>query len=207
MTFEFQQSVTERAVAYPKEPMEQDAKLSVESGSLPWFALRIKSNFEKVSGQILEQKGYEVFLPTYRTRNRWSDRTKVIDRPLFSGYLFCRFDQNQRLPILVTPGIVSVVGVGKTPMPVAEQEIEAIQAILRSGLPATPWPFVSVGQRLLIEKGPLSGVEGILQEIKNSYRFIVSVNLLQRSVAAEVDASWVRPVPSARETLQYRQIA
>jgi transcription antitermination factor NusG len=187
--------------------MEQEAKLFVESGLLPWFALRIKSNFEKVSSQILEQKGYEAFLPTYRTRSRWSDRTKTIDRPLFPGYLFCRFDQNARLPILITPGVVSVVGVGKTPMPVEEREIEAIQAILRSGLPATPWPFVTVGQRLLIERGPLTGVEGILQEIKNSYRFIVSVNLLQRSVAAEVDASWVRPVASARENLPYRQIA
>jgi transcription antitermination factor NusG len=187
--------------------MEQDAKPFIESGLLPWFALRIKSNFEKASSQILEQKGYEAFLPTYRTRNRWSDRTKVIDRPLFPGYLFCRFDQFDRLPILVTPGVVGVVGVGKTPMPVAEREIEAIQALLRSGLPATPWPFVTVGQRLIIERGPLSGVEGILQEIKNSFRFIVSVNLLQRSVAAEVDASWVRPVGSAKEPLQYQHIA
>lgn len=187
--------------------MEQDAKLFVESGLLPWFALRIKSNFEKVSSQILGQKGYEAFLPTYQTRNRWSDRTKLIDRPLFPGYVFCRFDLSARLPILVTPGVVGVVGLGKTPMPVAEREIEAIQALLRSGLPATPWPFVTVGQRLVIERGPLSGVEGILQEIKNSYRFIVSVNLLQRSVAAEVEASWVRPVSSAKETLQYRHIA
>jgi transcriptional antiterminator NusG len=187
--------------------MEQDAKPFVEPSLLPWFALRIKSNFEKVSSQILEQKGYEAFLPTYRTRNRWSDRTKVIDRPLFPGYVFCRFDRFDRLPILMTPGVVGVAGVGKTPMPVAEREIEAIQALLRSGLPATPWPFVTVGQRLIIERGPLSGVEGILQEIKNSFRFIVSVNLLQRSVAAEVDASWVRPVASAKESLQYRHIA
>jgi transcription antitermination factor NusG len=187
--------------------MEQDANLIADTGLLPWFALRIKSNFEKVTSQILEQKGYIAFLPTYRTRNRWSDRTKVIDRPLFPGYLFCRFDQNDRLPILVTPGVVGVVGVGKTPMAVAEREIEAIQAVLRSGVPATPWPYVTVGQRLLIERGPLSGIEGILQEIKNSFRFIVSVNLLQRSVAAEVDASWVRPVSSGKETLAYRQIA
>jgi transcription antitermination factor NusG len=187
--------------------MEQDANPVVETGLMPWFALRIKSNFEKVTSQILEQKGYIAFLPTYRTRNRWSDRTKVIDRPLFPGYLFCRFDQNDRLPILVTPGVVGVVGVGKTPMPVAEREIEAIQVVLRSGLPATPWPYVTVGQRLLIERGPLSGIEGILQEIKNSFRFIVSVNLLQRSVAAEVDASWVRPISSGTETFAYRQIA
>jgi transcription antitermination factor NusG len=189
------------------DPMEQDAIRCAKSGFLPWFALRVKSNFEKVSSEILAQKGYEAFLPTYRTRSRWSDRTKVIDRPLFPGYVFCRFDQHDRLPVLVTPGVVSVVGVGKTPMPVEEREIEAIQAILRSGLPATPWPFVNVGQRLLIERGPLSGVEGILQEIKNSYRFIVSVNLLQRSVAAEVDATWVRPVSSPRATFEYRHIA
>lgn len=159
-----------------------------------WFALRVKSNFEKTSSQILLQKGYEAFLPTYLTRNRWSDRIKNVERPLFPGYLFCRFYVGDRLPILVTPGIVGVVGVGKTPAPIPEVEIQAVEAMVRSGLPTMPWPFLRVGQRLILERGPLRGVEGILQEIKSSYRFVVSVNLLQRSVAAEVESDWVRPV-------------
>jgi transcription antitermination factor NusG len=117
-----------------------------------------------------------------------------VERPLFPGYVFCRFDQGDRLPILVTPGVVGVVGLGKTPVPIPEAEMKAVEGIVRSGLPATPWPFLRVGQRLVMERGPLAGIEGILQEIKSRYRFIVSVNLLQRSVAAEVEAEWVRPV-------------
>jgi transcription antitermination factor NusG len=167
---------------------------ATDSGAMPWFALRVRSNFEKPASQMLRQKGYEEFLPTYVQRTRWSDRTKTIVRPLFPGYLFCRFDPQARLPILVTPGVVSIVGLGKTPVPVSEQEIEAVQTLLRSGLAAMPWPYVSVGQRLIIERGPLSGVEGILQEVKSQYRFIVSVDLLKRSVAAEIDADWVRPI-------------
>jgi transcription antitermination factor NusG len=187
--------------------MEKKLKITAGSDFLPWFALRIKSNFEKTASQILQHKGYEAFLPVYQTRNRWSDRMKTVERPLFPGYLFCRFDQQDRLPILVTPGVVGVVGLGKAPMPIPEEEIEAVEALICSGLAAMPWPFVSVGQRLVIERGPLRGVEGILQEIKSGYRFIVSVNLLQRSVAAEVDASWIRPVVTARETFESRRIA
>jgi transcription antitermination factor NusG len=174
--------------------METKANGVMHGSLMPWFALRVRSNFEKVTHQILEDKGYTAFLPTYSTRNRWSDRIKTVERPLFPGYLFCRFEVAKRLPILVTPGVVSVVGLGKTPVPIPEAEMEAVASIIRSGLPATPWPFLRLGQRLVIERGPLTGVEGILQEVKNRYRFIVSVNLLQRSVAAEVEADWVRPV-------------
>lgn len=175
------------------------------AGSMPWFALRTKSNFERLASQILRQKGYEEFLPTYRRRTRWSDRFKTMDCPLFPGYLFCRFDLHARLPILVTPGVISVVGLGKMPVAVPDKEIEAVRTLLRSGLPARPWPFVSVGQRLVIERGPLCGVEGILLEIRNHYRFIVSVNLLQRSVAAEVESDWVRPVGSHADPRQRLQ--
>lgn len=174
--------------------MERKTEAAIQNGAMPWFALRVKSNFEKLTSQILRQKGYQSFLPAYHTRNRWSDRMKPVERPLFPGYVFCRFDERDRLPILVTPGIVSVVGFGKIPVPIPDAEIQAVESIIRSGLPATPWPFVRVGQPLVMERGPLRGIEGILQEIKSQYRFIVSVNLLQRSVAAEVESDWVRPV-------------
>jgi transcription antitermination factor NusG len=187
--------------------MEERVTAELDSGGIQWFALRVRSNFEKVATQLLEQKGYESFLPLYHSRNRWSDRIKTVERPLFPGYLFCRFDQQQRLPILVTPGVVGVVGLGKTPVPIPLVEIEAVQGMIRSGLPVTPWPFLRVGQRLVMERGPLRGMEGILQEIKSRYRFVVSVNLLQRSVAAEVESDWVRPVGQRRgiEGLEARQ--
>src|SRR3974377_2223050 len=102
-------------------------------GPQQWFALRIRSNFEKVTSEVLRQKGYEEFLPAHVTRSRWSDRTKVLERPLFPGYLFCRFNLHARLPILVTPGVVGIVGLGKMPIPIPDHEIDAVQALVRSG--------------------------------------------------------------------------
>jgi transcription antitermination factor NusG len=159
-----------------------------------WYALRIKSRHEKIVASALFGKGYEVFLPLYRDRRRWSDRMKELELPLFPGYLFCRFDVMKRLPILTTPGIVQLVGVGKTPLPVDDAEITAIQSIVISRLNAQPWPYLQVGQRVRIEQGPLTGLEGILIALKKTHRLVVSVTLLQRSVAVEVDHDWARPV-------------
>jgi transcription antitermination factor NusG len=160
----------------------------------PWFGLHIKSNFEKVSASILEAKGLDVYFPSFRSRRRWSDRVKEIDQPLFPGYLFCRFNPHNRLPILTTPGVLSIVGVAKTPAPISDSEIFAVQRIVESGLAARPWPFVQVGQRVMIERGPLAGAEGILLKFKNNYRIVVSVSLLQRSISAEIDVETVRAI-------------
>lgn len=163
----------------------------------PWFALHIKSNFEKVAATILESKGLDVYYPSFRSKRRWSDRVKEIERPLFPGYVFCRFDPNHRLPILTTPGVLNVVGVAKTPAPIPEAEICAVQKIVQSGMAVQPWPFLQVGQRVLIEKGAFAGTEGILLEVKNQYRIVVSISLLQRAIAAEIDAETVRELRSA----------
>jgi transcription antitermination factor NusG len=98
------------------------------------------------------------------------------------------------LPILTTPGVIGVVGAGKTPIPVNDEEIEAIRAILRSGLAAQPWPFLSVGSRIYMEAGPLAGLEGIISNADKTCRLVVSVPLLQRSVAVEIDRDWARPI-------------
>lgn len=158
-----------------------------------WFALSTRRNREKNVAEILKGKGYEGFLPTYRTSRKWSDRYKELELPLFPGYVFCRFDPLRRLPILTTPGVILVVGNGRVPIPVEDSEIEALKRISRSHLQAEPWPYLQVGQRVLIEGGSLAGLEGILQDVRKSCRLVVSVNLLQRSVAVEVDRSWVRP--------------
>jgi transcription antitermination factor NusG len=161
---------------------------------LPWYALQVRPRFEKVVASTLLTKGYEGFLPLYRHRSRWSDRIKEVQLPLFPGYLFCRFDINRRLPILITPGVMHVVGIGKTPHPVDDDEIAALQAIVISGLQTEPRSYLTVGQRVRIEIGPLAGVEGILVALKGEHRLVVSVNLLQRSVSVEIDESWVLPV-------------
>ena len=163
---------------------------------LSWYALQIQSRLASVASATLRGKGYEEFLPLYRSRRRWSDRVKELEIPLFPGYLFCRFDVSDRLmPILTTPGVIGIVGAGKTPVPVDEEEIEAIRVVLRSGLAAQPWPFLSVGSKVYIEGGPLAGAEGFVTNTEKVYRLIVSVSLLQRSIAVEIDREWVRPIP------------
>jgi transcriptional antiterminator NusG len=155
----------------------------------------VRSNHERTAVIHLRQRGYEEFAPSYRTARRWSDRTKEIERFLFPGYVFCRLNPLDRLPVLSVPGVVGLVGFGKTPSPVPDQEIESIRKMVQSGLLVVPWPFIQLGQRVLIERGPLAGVEGILKELKGEWRLIVSVPLLQRSVSAEVDRSCVHPLP------------
>src|SRR6476620_10356495 len=127
------------------------------AGTDLWYGLRTKSRFEKVAAASLEYKGYKSYLPCYRSRRRWSDRVTEIESPLFPGYVFCRFDRSNRLPILTVPGVVSVIGVGKEPMPIPDHEIEAIETVLRSGLHSQPWPYLPDGQRIRIEKGALTG--------------------------------------------------
>ena len=165
-----------------------------EAEGLPWFAVHVRSHHESTVAAFLAGNGYERFLPSYRRKQRWSDRTKEIELPLFPCYLFCRFDPQDRLPIMKTPGLISIVGIAKRPVPVDEAEIEAIRMLVSSGLSHQPWPYLQAGQKVRIEYGPLAGVEGMLQSFKGSQRIVLSVNLLQRSVAAEIDGAWVVPI-------------
>lgn len=142
----------------------------------------------------LQERGYEEFAPSYKSQHRWSDRTKEVEQFLFPGYVFCRLDPHRRLPVLTAPGVVGLVGCGKTPVPIPDHEVDRIRRMVQSGLLVTPWPFLEVGQTILIERGPLAGVEGILEEVKGRCRLVVSIDLLRRSVSAEVERTWVRPL-------------
>src|SRR5207244_5508677 len=108
-----------------------------------WYALQLRTRFEKVVAMHLRGKGYEEFLPTYTSRRHWSDRVREIELPLFPGYIFCKFDVTDRLPLLVIPGVMSVVSFGGTPMPVPEREIAAIEHVVNSGMKYAPWPRMS----------------------------------------------------------------
>jgi transcription antitermination factor NusG len=159
-----------------------------------WFAIRTATGREKLVSSQLQNKGYEEFLPLYRSKRQWSDRTKELEFPLFPGYLFCRLDFSNRLPILITPGVKLIVGFGKIPAPVSSDEIESLRRVVASGAAATPWPYLGVGQRVQVCDGALAGIEGILLQVKNSYRIVLSVELLRRSVAVELDRASVVPV-------------
>lgn len=164
------------------------------SPSLPWYGIRTKPKHERVAASSLASKGYEQYLPVYRSRRRWSDRVVEMDQPLFPGYVFCRFDAKRRLPIISTPAVVSVVGFGPEPAPIADSEISAIQAVLRSGLAVEPCPFLREGQRIRVNRGSLEGLEGILLKKKSEWRMVVSVVMLQRSVSVEIDREWIHAI-------------
>ena len=168
-------------------------------GTDNWFALQVRSRWESSTAVLLSGKGYTTLLPTYTTKRRWSGKYKEVSAPLFPGYVFCRFDAHNRLPVLVTPGVIAVVSRGRIPLPVDASEIASIQTIVASGLRAEPCPYLEIGQKVRIERDSLEGLEGILVDFRGNHRIVVSVSLLRRSVALEIDRSCVKPVGPVRE--------
>lgn len=157
-----------------------------------WFATQVRVGREHSCARHLRVRGYEVFLPCFLQNRRWSDRVKKIDRALFAGYVFCRVSSEMVAKIVTTPGVVRIVGDGRRAVPVPADEIAAVQRIVDAGLAVEPWPFLQTGQCVRIGVGPLRGTEGVVVGSRNSQRVVVSISLLRRSVAVEVDAEWVR---------------
>ncbi|HLK67802.1 MAG TPA: transcription termination/antitermination NusG family protein [Bryobacteraceae bacterium] len=154
---------------------------------MQWFAIRVKSNREYITSQALTGKGYEVMLPTFRRAGRGGSSGVV---PLFPGYLFSRFDVTKRLPVLTTPGIVHIVGVGKTPVPIDEDELRSLRIVLDAGLPVRRDELYTVGQKVHIRKGPLCGAGGIVTDVQE-HRFVVTISLLQRSISVLLEPDWI----------------
>ena len=120
-------------------------------GKPDWFALQVRTRWEQSTAKILSGKGYEILLPTYEMERRLGGHTRMVKLPLFPGYVFCRFDVLKRLPILVSPGVISVVSRGKIPVPLEHYEITAIQTLVTSGVQAEPWPYIEIGERVRVE--------------------------------------------------------
>ncbi len=165
--------------------------MSLELSNADWFAVQVRVGWEQPTARALSGKGYETLLPTYQSERRTGKRAKIVEVSLFPGYVFCRFDVWKRLPVLVTPGVVSVVSRGRVPIPVDSAEIASVKALVASGAKMEPCPYLEVGQRVRVEATALQGVEGILTGFKGSRRIIVSVSLLQRSIALEIDKALV----------------
>lgn len=153
-----------------------------------WFALYTRHQHEKSAAEILSGKGVKVFLPLYHAAHRWKDRIKQLSLPLFPNYVFVFAGPEQRGCILSTPGIYDFVRRGGSPAAIPSGQIEAVRRVVASGTTVEPHPYLRCGDRIRLKTGPLEGVEGILVRKKNFYRLVVSVELLERSVAAEVDA-------------------
>lgn len=163
-----------------------------QSSRSRWFAVRVRSNHEWKVADSLRTKGFEEFLPVYRVRKRWSDRMRDVELPLFSGYVFSRFLVERRLPILTIPGVIDIVGSGRMPVPVDDAEIEALQRVATET--TEPWPYVRVGDAVRVDRGPLAGLEGRLTAMRNPARLVLTVTLLQRAIAVEIDESCLTPI-------------
>jgi transcription antitermination factor NusG len=153
----------------------------------------VKSNRERITADSLKGKNLEVLLPT-QCDSRGGKTS--LGSPLFPGYLFCKFDVHLRLPVLTVPGVVHIVGIGNIPLPIDPIEIAGVKALVESPLQVSPFPFLPVGQKVEIQEGPLRGVEGIVLAHKGERKMVVSVTLLQRSLAVTLEPQWVSLMPA-----------
>ncbi len=163
---------------------------------LNWYALSVRYQHEVRTGLLLKFKGWETLVPLYRDSRQWSDRVKEIDLPLFPGYVFCRFPRLDCRHVEDTPGVVCTIRFSGNPLPIPQQEIAGIQNMLAAQVRLGPWPFLKTGDRVRIERGPLRGLEGTLVRDREVTRVVVSVEMLQRSITAEVEPSAVVPIRS-----------
>lgn len=172
------------------DSISMDAKIEQPA----WYAIHVASKKEKCVASVLVEKGYQCFLPLYPKRTAWSDRTKVTSVPLFDGYVFAHLDVRFRLPVLVTPNVRAIVGHGKVPCAIPDRHVDAIRTALCNGLPIEPCDCLNEGEAVRVTKGPLVGVEGSFVRYQGSCRLVISVELINRSVAVEIDRLCVEPI-------------
>jgi len=161
---------------------------------LSWWAVYTRHQHEKTVAEMLSTKGFEVFLPVYNSVRRWKDRKKLLSLPLFPSYVFVQGNLDRKLQVVTTPGVHMILYRGEQVATISAAEIEAIQKAVRGPFRVEPHPFLPCGSRVRVTKGPLQGVEGILIRKKNSYRLVLSVEMLAQSVCMEIDASDVEAV-------------
>jgi transcription antitermination factor NusG len=198
--------VGDRAKLYPGCGMDvcsvalsSDQRNGSLSGSSPeerWYAIYTRANHEKRLAAELNARAIENFLPLYGSVRRWRDRRVHLDMPLFAGYVFVRFAIEHRLRILQLPSVVRIVAFGGYPTALPDDEIQTLRSGLSDQCRAEPYPFLTVGRRVRLKSGPLTGLEGILLRRKSGYRVVISIELIQRSIIADTDIADVETVPA-----------
>lgn len=169
--------------------MFQRVDIAISAKDSMWFAVQTRPRHEKKVSLELAEKGLQSFLPLQCARRRWSDRYKWVELPLFSQYLFVRIspDAEMRIRVLRTVGVIRFAGASGGGTPVPDAQIESLQAIMKQRVPLAPHSYINVGERVRIRGGALNGVEGVLVAIKDDRRLVVSVDLIQRSVAIQLN--------------------
>ena len=161
----------------------------VERQAARWYAIYTSSRHEKVVANQLEQRGIESFLPLYRSWHRWKDRRKLVELALFPSYVFVRMEAQKRLRVLQVPGVVNLVSFNGEPAALPEPEINALRSGLEHQVYAEPHPYLRVGRKVRVVRGPMAGAEGILSRKKDKHRVVISIDVLMRSIAVEVDGA------------------
>jgi len=154
-----------------------------------WCVLYARHQHEKKVAATLSGKGFEVFLPMYDAVHRWTDRNKRVSSPLFPGYVFFVDEADRRLQVLATPGVHAILTTGNVPAVIPNEEMSAIRRAVESPLRVEPHPFLKNGDLVRIMSGPLAGLEGIVSRKKDSWRFVLSIQMLGRSAAVEIDSA------------------
>lgn len=166
-----------------------------------WYAIYTTARHERVVARQLGERSIETFLPLYRSFHRWKDRRKLVESALFPSYVFVRIAIEDRVRVLEVPGVVNIVGSkGKFPA-LPEQEITALRNGLENQIYAEPHPYLKVGRKVRVRRGPMAGAEGILTRKKDKYRVVISIDVLMRSVAVEIDGADLELVGSNRPVL------
>ena len=160
-----------------------------------WYALNTRPRYEKKVADALRAKGLEVLLPLFAERHRWSDRQRIVQLPVFAGYVFIRLDATleARIPVLRIPGVLGFVGVRGVGVAISEEEIEAVQTLMEHGVLMTPHMFLQVGKRVRIRGGSLDGLRGILLAKNGDLSLVISVESIQRSIEIRVTGYEVVP--------------
>ena len=161
-----------------------------------WFAVQTRPRHEKKVSAELQEKGVSAFLPLVSSARQWSDRRRVVEMPLFPQYVFVRIAQTlqTRVSVLRTNGVTSFVGTRGLGVPIPDEQIERVQTIVTRGIPAAPHAFLNVGKRIRIRGGALDGLQGILTAVNGDQTLVVSVELIQRSIAIRIAGFSIEPV-------------
>lgn len=163
-----------------------------------WYAVYTRANHEKTVAEQLANRCIEHFLPLYTSVRRWKDRRVQIERPLFPGYVFVQLALREKLRVLEIPSVSRLVGFDGHPTPLAELEIAHIRKFLSLGYLAEPHFYLCTGDRVRVVSGPLQGMEGILLKKRSTCRFVISIDLIMRSVSVQIDARDLQPILEPR---------
>jgi transcription antitermination factor NusG len=167
--------------------------LALEYDESRWYAAHTRANHEKRLAEQLAERSVEHFLPLYECVRRWKDRRVTLQLPLFPGYILVRIALREKMRVLQIPGVARLVGFNGSPVPLPDAEIDALREKLNRRVRAEPHPYLQAGRRVRVKTGPLEGFEGILVRRKHKYRIVVSISLIMRSIAVEVDLADVEP--------------